>query len=165
MNQNNTSQASTGINRRRHIFIIISLVLLFAFLEIFSNFPGITTPTERLELSIRDTAFRMRGPRATNPDFVIVAIDDDSLNWRGERWPWSRDYIAEIIEYLNNDGASIIALDFTLFDPTEDPEDDFALVQALDNAKASVTVNQITKTDFTTTLDIPLPIYQGKSVV
>lgn len=155
MNQNNTSQASTGINRRRHIFIIIGLVLLFAFLEIFSNFPGITTPTERLELSIRDTAFRMRGPRETNPDFVIIAIDDDSLNWHGERWPWSRDYIAEIIEYLNNDGASIIALDFTLFDPTEDPEDDFALVQALDNAKASVTVNQITKTDFTTTLDIP----------
>jgi adenylate cyclase len=157
MNQH--SDTSSG-NARIHALIITGLALGMIFLEIYGAFPFVTTPTERVELSISDTAFRLRGVRPPNPDFVIAAIDDDSLVWRNERWPWSRAYIAEIVDWLNAAGASVIALDFTLFDPSTLPEDDVILAQSLDEAQAAVTVNQIINNQFTVTFAAPLPIFQ-----
>ena len=54
----------------------------------------------------------------SNPldEIVIIAIDDKSLQELG-RWPWPRDYFAEVIESLNQ--SSVIGIDISFFESTE----------------------------------------------
>ena len=80
----------TKSSQRRKTLIIVLLAVILAGLEVFANFPGVATPLERLELAAMDTAIRSRGQQAPNENIVIVAIDDASLAWFSERWPWSR---------------------------------------------------------------------------
>jgi len=49
---------------------------------------------------------------APSPDIAVIAIDDASINTLG-RWPWPRDYHAELIRKLTQDGAKVIG--FTVF--------------------------------------------------
>ncbi|MEK6221955.1 MAG: adenylate/guanylate cyclase domain-containing protein [Chloroflexota bacterium] len=148
--------------QRLPLITIWAITLLLIFLEIANNFSGVASPLERLELSAGDTGFRLLNNAVQSDEIVIVAVDDQSLVWVNERWPWSRTRIAEIVNWLNDAGAKVIALDFTLFDPSLDPADDQALVEALDNAQYAVTVNQIfeDKEQSTITHEPPLPIFQ-----
>jgi len=49
-------------------------------------------------------------------NIVIVAIDDESLQDLG-RWPWPRDYFAQVIDNLNQ--SSVIGIDVSFFEPTD----------------------------------------------
>lgn len=157
MAENISDQPSRGT----HAFIILSIAILLIVLELAGNFPNTSTPFERLELAAGDTAFRLRGELPSNDDIVIVAIDDDSLNWVNERWPWSRRRIAEIVDWLNQAGAKVIALDIFLFDPSSDPAEDQVLAQAIGEANAAVTVNQVFSNQNNTrsTIYIPEPVF------
>jgi len=55
-------------------------------------------------------------PSNTLDEIVIVAIDDKSLQELG-RWPWPRDYFAEVLDYLNQ--SSVIGIDISFFESTE----------------------------------------------
>jgi adenylate cyclase len=149
-------------NTNRHRwFIIITAIILILF-EIAGNLPNVTNPFNGLELATWDTFFRLRGQRPPDNQVVIVAIDDTSLNWVHEPWPWKRTHLAEIVNWLNKAGARVIGLDIFLFDPSADPADDQTLASALANAKASVAVNQIYSTvEFNgETNSLPLPAFQ-----
>ncbi len=158
----NTLQTQSGASRRRHFLLILAVAVALVVLEIYGNLPRTSTPLERLELSARDTSFRLRGERPPHPEIVIVAIDDDSLNWLGERWPWPRSRMAEIVNWLNAAGANVIALDTFLFDPQPEGEDE-ALAAAFANTPYAITVNQIFSTTSANvtkqSLTLPLPIY------
>jgi len=147
-------------NRQRW-FIIVTAIILILF-EIAGNLPNVTNPFNGAELATWDTFFRLRGQRPPDNQVVIVAIDDASLNWVKQPWPWKRTQLAEIVNWLNKAGAKVIGLDIFLFDPSANPADDQALATALANAKASVAVNQIYATpDFNgETNALPLPIFQ-----
>ena len=153
---------------RRKILIILAILVVFAALELAYNFPDIATPLEKLELSARDTALRLQGTRDPNEKIVIVDIDDQSLSWVGERWPWSRSRMAGIIDWLNAAGAQVIAYDIFLFDPSANPEDDQALADAFEAANAVVTVSQVIELPYSTTLNLPeeifLPVINGYGI-
>ncbi len=153
---------------RRKILIILAILVVFAALELAYNFPDIATPLEKLELSARDTALRLQGTRAPHEKIVIVDIDDQSLSWVGERWPWSRSRMAGIIDWLNAAGAEVIAYDIFLFDPSANPEDDQALADAFEAANAVVTVSQVIELPYSTTLNLPeeifLPVINGYGI-
>jgi adenylate cyclase len=102
---------------------------------------------------------RQRGKQEPNPNIVIVDIDDQSLGWVGDRWPWPRSRMAEIVNWLNQAGASVIAYDIFLFGPSANPEEDEALAQAFSEAKAVVTVSQVFEIPYSTTIKIPEPIF------
>lgn len=138
-----TENISTKISSRRHFLIILVIALILMIFEVAANFPNTTTPIERLELTASDTSFRLRGDSLPNENIIIAAIDDQSLKWVGERWPWPRSVVAEIVNWLNDAGAKVIGLDIFLFDESADPAEDQALVEAMANANAVVTVNQI----------------------
>ena len=108
--------------------------------EILAHYPSIITPTERLDYAARDVAMRLRGVQEPDERIVIVAIDDFSFNWTGYSWPWSRAYLAEIVQTLNDSGAKIIGIDVMLFE--EDPEGDVALAEAFSQTPLSVNVVQ-----------------------
>ncbi|MBW8011356.1 MAG: adenylate/guanylate cyclase domain-containing protein [Chloroflexi bacterium] len=147
-------------NSRRQVIIILIILIILTVTEVAGYIPGVTTPLERVELSVRDFSFRLRGESLPAEELVIVAIDDDSLGWVNEQWPWPRSRIAEIINWLTDAGARVIALDMFLFDPAPNEVDDDALVEAFRNANAIVSVNQIFGGEMTITHKPPLPIYQ-----
>jgi adenylate cyclase len=149
-------------NTNRHRWIIIAIAILLILLEIAGNLPNITNPFTGLELGTWDTFFRLRGQRPPDDQVVIVSIDDASLNWVHETWPWKRSHLAEIVNWLNKAGARVIGLDIFLFDPSANPADDQALADALASSKATVSVSQIyPTTEFSgETNQLPLPIFQ-----
>ena len=147
---------------KRSLFILILVSLILLSSEIIGLLPDVTTTTERLELSARDLTMHLRGPRPTTGEVVIVAIDDASFNWTGLQWPWPRDYLAEIVTWLNQAGASVIGLDVLLFEPDSGPQGDQALAEALAESQAAVGLAQIYQDSALSieTIQRPLPIYQ-----
>ena len=80
---------------------------------------GIGTPIlDAIELNWLDLRFRTRGPIAPNPNVVLAAIDEKSLEIEG-RWPWPRSKIAALVDALSNDGARAIGFDITFAEPDE----------------------------------------------
>jgi len=72
---------------------------------------------EVAQFKLYDLGLQIRGAIPVPKEVIIVAIDDASVSTLG-RWPWPRKKIAELIDYLSQAGAKIIAVDLT-FLPTE----------------------------------------------
>jgi adenylate cyclase len=73
-----------------------------------------------VDFIIYDQHFRIRGPRAANPQVAIVAIDEASLRAIG-RWPWSRTVVADLVKRLDEGGAATIAFDVLMNEPEPSP--------------------------------------------
>jgi adenylate cyclase len=67
-------------------------------------------------------------PGSTLEEIIIVSIDDKSLQELG-RWPWPRDYFANVIDNLNQ--SSVIGIDISFF---ESSEEDNKLAESLNNS-------------------------------
>ena len=71
------------------LLLLLGTVILLLLLQIAALLPGVTTPFERIEYSVRDMLMRLRGTQEPSRDIVIVAIDD----WRScARWIHSEFY-------------------------------------------------------------------------
>ena len=70
--------------------VVAGLLALGAVLGAFAARPWVV---ERLELSLLDWRFRVRGPVPTTGRVAVVAIDERSIDELG-RWPWSRTVMA-----------------------------------------------------------------------
>lgn len=154
------TQAMKTTNPHNTAIIIITTIVLLS-LQVIGLFPNITMPTERLELTTRDMASRWLMARPPSGNIVIVAIDDASFNWNNLQWPWPRAYLAEIVDWLNQAGASVIGVDILLFEPDPDPEGDLALAEALAEAENAVMLVQKykDKEQMYETLRHPLQVY------
>ncbi|MDD4878970.1 MAG: CHASE2 domain-containing protein, partial [Candidatus Omnitrophica bacterium] len=74
-----------------------------------------------------DLLFKMRGPQPASPDIAIIEIDDASIKAFG-RWPWDREYHAELLDIIDDYGPKTIVFDIIFSEPEEDkPEDDIML--------------------------------------
>jgi len=73
---------------------------------------------KRFEYNTLDTRFRYRSSALTPPDqrIVIVAIDQRSQEILG-KWPFSRNYFAQMLDALHDDGAKVVAFDITFDKP------------------------------------------------
>jgi adenylate cyclase len=80
---------------------------------------------------------RLWGPDV-DQQIIIVDIDERSLEkMRGEfgRWPWPRETLAGVLEWLNQQGAKAIVFDILFADPdTLNPASDLAFVEAVRNS-------------------------------
>jgi len=104
------------------IAIALTSFLLFSIpdLEVFEN-------------TLLDYRFRVKAklaPGETNPNLILVCIDDTSLQKIGH-WPWPRSYHAQMVEILHQAGARIIVYDTLFTEPSRDPEEDLAFLSAL----------------------------------
>lgn len=77
---------------------------------------------QSLELKFLDYKFLWRPRHKPNPNIVIVAIDDSSIDTIG-RWPWPRNIHAGLLKTLSEHPPRVIGFDI-LF---TEPEDDTAL--------------------------------------
>ena len=68
-----------------------------------------------------------------DPDILIVAIDDPSLNAIG-RWPWPRDIHAKLFEKLKPAKPNAIAFDVLIAEESVQADDE-ALAKAIADSK------------------------------
>lgn len=72
---------------------------------------------QKLDYSLKDARFRIRGPVKPDKDVVVVAIDHKSIKEIG-RWPWSREVTGRLIENLGvHYGTKVTALDIVFSEP------------------------------------------------
>lgn len=128
----NHKAAKTEKKRLETLYNIISLVIalvlgvsaallsysrfLYEADEMFTNFIYLYTPFEKADSRI-----------------TIISIDDDTISEYGEYDDWSRQVLADAVNALNENNASIIGLDVDL-SGVKDTEGDAALVEACKNA-------------------------------
>lgn len=124
-NQNPSSKISAGsLNKRRWLLAL----LLFVLVEI-ASLAGVY---DRLEMSLYDSWFRLDGVHDPGQQVVIVAIDDKSINYFGQKYgvqfPWPRSIYGALLEQLND--ARTVTFDLVFDAPTK-PEEDMALAEAV----------------------------------
>lgn len=128
----NHKAAKTEKKRLETLYNIISLVIalvlgisaallsysrfLYEADEMFTNFVYLYTPFEKADSRI-----------------TIISIDDDTISEYGEYDDWSRQVLADAVNALNENNASIIGLDVDL-SGVKDTKGDEALVEACKNA-------------------------------
>jgi adenylate cyclase len=78
---------------------------------------------QRFNGFFRDIKLRYRGYRPATAPVVIVDIDSASLEQFG-RWPWRRDFIANLIDQVFADGAKVVGLDMVFSEPQESVPDE-----------------------------------------
>ncbi len=145
--------------------LLLGTVALVFLIQIAALLPGVTTPLERIEYSIRDVLMRSGRVREPSDNIAIIAIDDFSFNWTKFQWPWSRSYFAEIVDQVNAGGGQVVGVDIFLFEPDADSANDQAFANALGRVPSAATVIQIFKdpaahNSTVVTLSQPLPAYQ-----
>jgi adenylate cyclase len=87
-----------------------------------------------LDLDTVDWRFSIRGAEAPPRDIALVRIDDVTFNELQIRWPFRRTWHARVIDRLKADGAKVIAYDVQFTEPSENPDDDTALLDSVAEA-------------------------------
>ena len=128
-----------------NLALLAGTTVILLLVQLTGLFPGITTPLESLEFSMRDLFMRLRGTEEPSGEIVIVSIDEFSFNWTGYQWPWPRSYFAEIVEQIHAGGGKVVGVDVILAEPDEAAENDQFFADALGKVPASVTVVQIVR--------------------
>lgn len=83
---------------------------------------------------------RLRGETSIIEDIAIVDIDERSLEKYGQ-FPWPRRYHADLLDYLNGDGAIGVAFDIQFFDTPADTIGDEEFISAV--AATPVVINAV----------------------
>jgi adenylate cyclase len=87
-------------------------------------------PFRLIEARLYDILSVIAPPLPAQPGAVVVAIDEPSIGEIRQRWPWSRELHAKLVESLRAAGAKVIAFDIIFADPTSE-EADAAFAKAL----------------------------------
>ena len=113
-------------------------VLLFAVVAVIGAGLGVlgyaTNALRSLELNTVDTRFSFRGEEKPRDDLVVVGVDERTFQALGERWPFTHDVHAKVVDRLRRDGAKVIALDIQFSEQSNTDEETIALLDAIDRA-------------------------------
>ncbi|HEX2413076.1 MAG TPA: adenylate/guanylate cyclase domain-containing protein [Solirubrobacteraceae bacterium] len=91
-----------------------------------------TDALQRLELTTVNERFDMRGPEPPPSNMVVVAVDDKTFSSPPQpQWPFDRRLHARVIRQLTRAGARVIAYDIQFTEPSDDPDADDALIEAV----------------------------------
>ena len=104
--------------RPRAWIVVAGLLALALMLGLFAIRPWVL---DRLELSLLDWRFRLRGVASTTDRVALVTIDQKSVDEFG-RWPWRRSVMARLIDRLSDAGVAVIGMDILFSEPEVVPE-------------------------------------------
>lgn len=80
-------------------------------------------PFGLIEARLYDLLSTIAPPRPPQWGAVVVAIDEPSFSEVGQRWPWSRELHARLVDRLRAAGAKVIAFDIIFSEPSGDEAD------------------------------------------
>ncbi|MDH4944665.1 adenylate/guanylate cyclase domain-containing protein [Sulfurimonas sp. C5] len=109
---------------RTSILAVFSLLLILL-LE-YEKFEFLDSFAEKFN----DTNFAFQ-TKTINPDVVIVAVDEKSINYFG-RWPWDRDILAQGLEKLQS--ADVVALDMVFSESSDADQKLATAIETLNNS-------------------------------
>jgi len=89
----------------------------------------LTDVARRIELTTVDARFGLRGERSFG-DLVVVGIDDVTFDTFDERWPFSRNRFADVLENVSADQPKVIAYDVQFTEQSDDARADNRLIEA-----------------------------------
>src|ERR687897_931749 len=89
-----------------------------------------TSVFEDLDLDTVDARFSVRGEQTPPSDLAVVKIDDVTFDELNLQWPFPRSNHGRVISRLKADGAKVIAYDVQFSEPSPDPEEDNAFMDA-----------------------------------
>jgi adenylate cyclase len=88
-----------------------------------------------LELDTVDARFAIRGTQPVPDEVVVVDIDSKTFVTLQQRWAsFPRSYHGQVIDRLTKAGVTAIAYDVQFTEPSEDPAEDNALIEAVGRA-------------------------------
>lgn len=134
---------------RRHLNAMLGVSLALTLLVIAGWAFGALRSYEQSSV---DTRFALRGETATNgsKQMLIVGISNDTFSELQEQWPFPRDMHAALIDRLADAGARTIAMDIQFTEPSDDPDADSALIEAVGRAGNVVLATEATDSDGST---------------
>ncbi|OGW86020.1 MAG: hypothetical protein A3C35_03970 [Omnitrophica bacterium RIFCSPHIGHO2_02_FULL_46_11] len=113
--------------------VLIGALSSVFYLALLSFFPIF----EIQKLKVQDSFFAVRHqwahPPAVLNDFVLVTVDDESIEKIQEKWPFRRSLYAEFIEKITQAKPRLIAFDL-VFSGKGEPLDDLLLVGAIEKS-------------------------------
>ncbi len=71
-----------------------------------------------VQVNVNDNLMRLSSQKP-DPRIVVVAIDDQSLKDYGKLGGWDRAHYGELIAFLKDAGAKVVAFDVAFIDPTQ----------------------------------------------
>ena len=96
---------------------------------------GALTPAlERAELATIDARFAVRGTQPVS-GVAVVGIDERSFSELDTRWPFPRSLHARMLDRLREAGVRQVVYDVQFTEPSEVPDEDLALYDAVARAK------------------------------
>src|SRR4051812_41157326 len=90
---------------------VVSLVVLLIF---FMGWADV------MEYKLYDMRSKLRARAKAGDTVVLIGIDDQSIREIG-RWPWPRNYLAEMTDQLAEAGAKVIGIDVFMREPEINP--------------------------------------------
>ena len=102
--------SSPKVKKSFLLLFIITLSVAFLLISYFRLL-------DRFELISLDFRYELRPNPPTNQDIALIEISEDSLKTLG-RWPFPRDYHANLIAVLGEAGARMVIFDILFSEPT-----------------------------------------------
>jgi len=128
---------------------ILYAALLIAALSAAGFFLSVNQSLQRLDLVFYDAVLPLQNNHLSQ-QVVVVAVDDISIQTLG-RWPWSRQYHAQIVDRLTTMGARAVGIDMLFSEAqTTDPQADKLFARAIarnDRTVLAVAPVQLTPVD------------------
>jgi len=97
--------------------IIIGILALLLSLVVFETIGFL----KAFELQFLDTMMALRGEKPSNPNLILITLDDPTTNALGS--PLPRQYYSQLLRALNQYGAKTVVFDLQFSDKKEAPTD------------------------------------------
>lgn len=122
------------------MYAVIAMVTLAASFAL-----SITEVINKVELSIRDYMFEIRGPiPVEDSPIVLVSVSEEADAEIPEKWPWPTSVHAKLVENLNRAGAKAILFDILFSQNDEfDLSNDTLFAKAIANAGNVILAGEI----------------------
>jgi adenylate cyclase len=152
-----SAPASPNLNVQRSLMLLGLACILAALLLVAREWEWSSAPIRQMEWRIEDQIHQRGRLTPTDPDIVVLGIDDASLSLESafpedvqasrplqlieKGWIWPREVYAHLLDRLFQAGAEKVVLDLMFATPTPDhPEYDQALRAALERHREKVVI-------------------------
>jgi adenylate cyclase len=117
-------------SRTKSIWVYVVLALVAFLLSVML---AMTDVVNKIEFSIRDEFFEIRGPLSIEDSpIVLVAVSEEADAEIPQKWPWPTSVHTKLVENLNRAGAKAILFDILFSQNDEfDPRNDTLFAQAM----------------------------------
>ncbi len=120
-----------GGRKRLRVLMFVAVALIGI---VFGVLTYATNAFRSLELNTVDTRFSIRGDEEPPDDIVVVGVGATTFETLDERWPFTHDIHANVLDRLSRDGAKVIAFDIQFSEPSNTDAESFALIDAIERA-------------------------------